>query len=370
MQKFTMISVIALFISVNITALSKDSVQIDFSMVEKGIEWIELVNSGAEPAAIKTHFMENVAPTPGCQAIIMHWSRFMEWNEETFYNFITEALDPHPDKSKMVNKDGTQSFFALRHMLWQTALKNLPQIRKDLQILKSTDFSKSITIARTFLPDEAILDVRFSFVLFGHSSAFSVGRENGYDYLQLPRTSDGALDREKIIRTFAHELHHSGFMNPTNEHTERFQLLGLLAAEGMATYFIDEIDANLSALKNSSDPMENAVAADWIKHNNNLAALYAQAAVDIQTFLNGTKEQNSILGFWLDGAKGPAYVLGADMIRTIDTYLGREQAISIAKDYRQFIHLYNQAAKNAQKKGKSSYIFPNEIETKISRLIQ
>ena len=58
-----------LFVHANPTE-SQDRVTIDFKMVEKGIEWLEFISSGASNKAIKKYFMTHVAPTNGCQSII------------------------------------------------------------------------------------------------------------------------------------------------------------------------------------------------------------------------------------------------------------------------------------------------------------
>ena len=54
-----------------------DNVMFDFEMVEKGIEWLEFINTGADDRAVKEFFMAEVAPTGGCRSIIHHWERFI-----------------------------------------------------------------------------------------------------------------------------------------------------------------------------------------------------------------------------------------------------------------------------------------------------
>lgn len=347
-----------------------DRVVIDFEMVRAGIDWLELVKSGAPEDEIKTAFMEKVAPTAGCQAIVMHWARFMEWDAGKLYDFIMEALAPNPDPEKLRNEDGSPSFFAMRHRLWQSALDDLPGMRRDLELLKKADLLRSVAIARRFLPAEAELDVRFSFVLFGHSTAFSVGRENGFDFLQLPRLADGALDLDRIGLTFAHELHHSGFAQPAVAQPQRLQLLGVLAAEGMPTYFIDEIDRRLPELKRIPDETARLMAAEWERHTADLPALYERAAADLLANFEQRIGQEEIMEFWMAGLKGPAYVLGADMIATIDRYLGRDEAVSIAADYRKCISLYNRAARKANEMGAEKFIFPQELQRRLAGLFE
>ena len=87
-------------------ATTPDLVTIDFEMVEKGIQWLEFINTGADDKAIKKYFMSHVAPTNGCQAIIHHWARFKEWNNETFYQFIMTAMERIPTDKKFKKEDG------------------------------------------------------------------------------------------------------------------------------------------------------------------------------------------------------------------------------------------------------------------------
>jgi len=73
-----------LFFAVVTMGLSVDSnpdqVKFNYVMVEKGIEWLKLIRSGAGEAEALDFFMQEVAPTRGCQAIIHHWERFRKWD--------------------------------------------------------------------------------------------------------------------------------------------------------------------------------------------------------------------------------------------------------------------------------------------------
>ncbi len=48
------------------------------------------------------------------------------------------------------------------------------------------------------------------FTLFGRSDAFSVGKENGFDFLQLPQNKE-CMAVYELKTFFAHDLHHFGF---------------------------------------------------------------------------------------------------------------------------------------------------------------
>jgi len=378
-MKKTVIALLSIFLLILSLVHSKppespDRVTIDFEMVEKGIEWLEFISTGASDEAIKNYFMTNVAPTKGCQSIIHHWARFMEWNNEIFYKFIMTALDRMPTDEKIKNRDGSLTALGRRRELWLKALKNTNKLKKDLENLKAIDFQQqSVQLAKKYLPAGAVLEADFYFVLFGHSTAFSVGKENGFDFLQLPKKADGEIDIGELTATFAHELHHTGFdyvmkknmKDVKNE--ENILLLGMLAAEGMPTYFIDQPWKHLAEYKTRPNSLYHEVAADWEKHSKRLKDLYKEAENDILANFEGKIAQKGLMEKWMSGYKGAGYVLGADMIGVIDKYLGREAALDLALDYRRLLVVYNQAARKAAQKGNKIFIFDDQLAEKICR---
>jgi len=229
------------------SAREEDMVTVDYEMAERALEWLEYINTGADEQSIRQFFLERVASTKGCQAIIHHWARFRKWDEEEFFRFIMEALGRIP--VELAEKGDRRAVASLerRMKFWEYALANPARIKRVLEDMKKTDLKKAtVALARRYLPDDAVVRNDFYFVLFGASTAFSVGKENGFDLLQLPKTKDGRLDVDQIVLTLAHELHHSGFSEcverntPRIQEDERIMLLGILAAEGMPTYFINK----------------------------------------------------------------------------------------------------------------------------------
>jgi hypothetical protein len=378
-MKKTLILLLSIFILTLLLVHSQsttppDRVTIDFEMVGKGIEWLEFISSGASAEAIKKYFMTNVAPTRGCQSIIHHWARFMAWNDETFYKFIMTALDLMPTDEKIKNKDGSLSALGRRRELWLKALKNTNILKKDLENLKTIDFNRqSIQMAKKYLPEEAVLETDFYFVLFGHSTAFSVGKENGFDFLQLPKKADGSIDIGELTTTFAHELHHTGFGYVMKKNMKDVKnegnilLLGILVAEGMPTYFIDQPWKHLEEYKTRTNSLYHEVAADWERHSQRLEELYKAAEKDILSNLEGKIAQKELMEKWMSGYKGAGYVLGADMIGVIDKYLGQKAALDLALDYRRLLIVYNQAARKAAQKGNKIFIFDEDLAEKICR---
>lgn len=345
----------------------EQTVIIDYQMAEKAIEWLEFIKDEHDLEKIKKYFMTEVAPTEGCQSIIKHWQRFRNWNEDIFFNFTMEALNRIPTDKSLKNEDGSLTSFGLRQSLWLQALNNTERLRADLKRLKEARLREAaLDLARKYLPEEADISNRFYVVLFGASSAFSVGEENGYDLLQLPKGPDGQLDLQNIVETFAHEMHHSGFLNCTDQHMsevknkERIMLPGILAAEGMPTHFINRVKENLHLLKSSPNEISRQLASQWEENLSRLPELYQEAEKDIELNMKGEIGQKEIFEKWVSGLQGAAYVLGSDMFSVIERYLGLEEAKNVARDYRLLLSVYNAAAEKARAAGENLFMFDKE----------
>jgi len=349
-----------------------DSVTFGFDMAEAGVEWVELVASSADDATLREVFFREVAPTAGCQAIIHHWQRFREWDEEIFYDFILEALDRKVSDAPLVDENAQPTVHGHSRRLWSAAVADVGQLRSNLEAVRSADIRDvALAKARRFLPAEADVSNHFHLVLFGASGAFSVGEENGFDLLQLKLLPNGEIDLEWLIDLFAHEIHHSGFSSVMEQSLgetaddSRIRLPGILVAEGMATYFTTPPFSELEGWRSSDDPTERGLAADWDSHLANMTALYAQAATDIEIGLNGGLTTDDLMDRWLGGMQGRAYGLGVDMMRTIETELGVETAVNLARDPRRLLTTYNRAAKTAREGGREAYLFDEALAMRL-----
>jgi len=341
-----------------------EGVHFDMTMAERGIEWLKFIKKGADEPEMKRVFLQHVAPTRGCRAIVHHWARFMEWDNEAFYRFIAEAMGRIPSKREIRNEDGTLTRFGARRELWTHALDHIEELEQRVRDIKAVNFAeRSLGLAKKYLPETATIQVDFYFVLFGGSNAFAVGKENGLDLLQIPLTDEGKPDIDEISLIIAHELHHRGFSSAADlgmkevQNEKNIMLLGILAAEGMPTYFIDKPFNHLDRFRASDDPLTREVASDWEKHSARLPELYREAERDLGRNLAGEMSQEQIMKTWLAGAKGAAYVLGCDMMSVIHRYLGLESALSIANDYRTFLAMYNRAALKANQNGEKRFVF-------------
>lgn len=346
-----------------------EHVSIDYNMADETINWLKLIKDGASDDEIHDYFMAHVAPTGGCQSIIHHWARFMDWDNDKFLTFVLEGLGKIESDSPLENEDGTLTNLGRRRMLWGSALENIDQLKKDIASLRQMHLTDTASaLAAKFLPEKAQLKANFYIVLFGGSSAFSVGEENGFDMLQMPRKADGSLDVEDALRTFAHELHHTGFAFLNDSlGSDKTRLVGILSAEGAPTYFVDSFVSRVDDYTKSGDPLQYDVARDWIKHQTRIKELYVEAAIDIERNLTDEESTKELFGKWMGGIKGAAYVLGADMYATIDRNLGLDAAKAVMADHRKMLLIYNEAARKANENGEDCFLFDDSLAARLAR---
>ena len=350
----------------------RDTVTVDFVMAERMVEWLEAAAAGASEEALRGLFFEKVAPTGGCQAIIKHWARFRDWDEELFFNFILEALGRVPVDAPLEDEHGQPTRLGWAHPLWQAAIENPQRVRRDIAALREANVQdRAVAAARRFLPDDAVATNEFFVVLFGASPAFSIGEQNGYDILQLPRLANGALDTERIIATFAHEIHHSGFTSASRAamgplaSNRSLSFVGMLVAEGMATTYLTPSFLELDHLRQSPNQADRAISADWDFHLPRLPELFSRAEAMIESSLDSPPPIERLVTDWLAGAAGPVYVLGVEMIRTIDRELGLEAVLELV-DFRRLLLIYNKAAQRAVERGDTAYVFDHDLAKRLA----
>lgn len=348
------------------SVIAASKVNVDYVMADKTIDWLEFINQGATDQQIESYFMENVAPTNGCQSIIHHWKRFREWDNDKFLQFILTGMGRIPTTDSLKNDDGSLTGLGRRSLLWHSALENPQRLRADLAALQVADVADSAqALALKYLPDGAEVDANFYVVMFGGSSAFSVGDENGFDLLQLPRTPDGSIDVHEVLRTFAHEMHHCGFDDSTVK--KETQLAAIITAEGMPTYFIDGFPGKVEEMAKSGDVTSREVARVWQENQSRLPELYRMAEEDISLCLDNKADRNELFDKWMGGLKGPAYVIGADIMSVIAENLGVDSARVLAHDYRQMLSMYNHVATLANNRGEHHYIFDDALAKRLAR---
>ncbi|HDP94245.1 MAG TPA: hypothetical protein ENN40_02665 [Candidatus Aminicenantes bacterium] len=372
-QRFALSLISAIIMCTFAPARSGGTSELDLSMPMATLEWLAFVRAGHTDADIREHFMRHVAPTPGCRVIIHHWARFRkDWNAETFLDFILQALDRIPAPGPEKAADGTLTSFGRRKALWTDALRHPERLERLIQQLQNRpQMAAARARAAAALPPDTPLDNRFYLVTFGASTAFSVGSENGLDLLQLPLNADGRIDLGEVQRILAHELHHTGFFYWLNRNLPDLKiapvmLAGILAAEGMASHFIDRVPDHLAEFRQRKNSIYEQVAADWQRHTANLPALYERSEKDMRDMLKGSLKPVDAQKWWMAGAKGPAYILGAHMIACIEKELGRRAVFVVVRDFRALLTTYNRAAHRAKLRGEHPFVFSADLAASLA----
>lgn len=343
---------------------TRNEVIFDYTGAEKMIEWLGKMKKGTSMENLEHEFFSDVVTTKGYKAILSHWSRFFEWNEEILFDWIMIRLGKKQFDDPVIERDANKEFFEYSKNLWQKALADPQKLATDLQQLKELNVKeRSIDLARNYLPPEVKLNAKFYIVLFGASGAFSVGDVNGFDLLQLMRKQDGSIFTEEVMRLFAHELHHTGFTYFREHHAvendddNKLYLLKLLVSEGTPTALINDMP---EALKYYTGETGENLRKDWEFALNHKDSLYARVEEDVLKSME-SGWTDSMFRRWMGGWQGPAYVIGADIVRTIYDHLGKEALFKTFKDVRILPEIYNNAAKLAQEKGKDKYLFSEEF---------
>ena len=146
---------------------------------------------------------------------------------------------------------------------------------------------------------------------------------------------------------------------------ERIMLVGILAAEGMPTHFINRTREKVNEMKASSSEFSRQLASEWEYNLSRLPQLYQEAEKDIELNMKGEIGQKEIFEKWVSGLQGPAYVLGSDMFSVIERYLGLEEAKNVARDYRLLLSVYNRAAEKARAAGENLFLFDKDLVRRL-----
>ncbi|MDQ7816915.1 MAG: DUF5700 domain-containing putative Zn-dependent protease [Melioribacteraceae bacterium] len=347
--------------------ISNDSIVFNFEMAENTISFINYARFEPDLKKVKERFYQSIATTDGYRCLIKHLSRFNQWDDEKYFDYLINVTGIVNGNVQNVNDKND-----IAKKIWKKAFIQTDSLKKIIEKLKEYELnSKALILARKYLPLESNINISFFFIIHGSTPAFSLGKSNAIDLLHIPKKKDGEPDIERLITIIAHEIHHSGFFdyiqknNPGCLTDNRFTLLGTMVAEGMPTYYINQMPDKLNELKNSDSVFDLEVAKDWEKYGSNLITLFKKAEIDIKRNLDNSLIQDEIFNDWMKGAQGAAYVLGANMFYIIDKYLGLEYAIEVLKDFKKLLAVYNQAVYLAQNDSKTFFLFDNELITLI-----
>ena len=342
-------------------------------MAEQSLDLLQLAKTDVTSDSLKDYFNKYIAPTKGFKCLIKHFSRINKWDSDKFYDHLLNSIKNQFGQESLYDDSGELNFSVRSKILWREAFNNIDSLRSIITYLKSLDLrTPTYNKAKKYLPENSSINIKFYFVLSGGSPAFSIGKENGIDILQLPQLSNGELNLQRLLDNISHENHHSGLFSYLSDHSpslledSRFILLGTLMAEGIPTYYINNQPEKLNEVYQTNDPLDKQVFADWNKHLSNIDELYRIAELDILKSIEVMLTEKELYERWLSGAQGAAYILGTDMFYIIDKCFGKVAAIEIIQDVRKFLYYYNEAAIRLNETNR--FLFNAELVEKIMNI--
>ena len=242
---------------------------------------------------------------------------------------------------------------------WEKYYGDLSLFEKRLLQLEATPLPKlireGVQYAQSWLPPEwKIPDFYFPVIPNGGSPAFTIDGSQGYDFFQLPEDASGKIDIKRLVGTIAHESHHLGVATAQPEsltpaEVVAFRVLNLAVAEGTATKFasgappgcVPEIaGAPFNIFTPELTQSWNALLADEAELVQHQATQFDRA---LSGDLSSEAFDTDLREYWLSGAVGRAYVVGAEMFGAIHLAFGKEAVFAAMKDPRQLFSLYNKA---------------------------
>lgn len=343
-------------------------------MARKGIEWMKMIRKGGNKAGHLKFFKEKISITPGADAIIKYWRSLTKGDLPGLDTYFYHLLKKREPGEKWNFSILTKEWYRRSRELFLRVYRKPDFYKKILDKLESQGIEgKAMALAGECLPEINLDDIEIEFIFFGHSLAFSVENRCVYDFLQIPLDKKGNIYFDEVIETLAHEIHHLGFNRISEKavrgvvNKEKLALIWMLASEGIPTFYIDKPFIRLDEYKKRDDVLYRRIAADWVKHENNLRDLYIEAENEIALSLKGGLSLTAVRWKWNEGIKGAVYVLGSDMVSVVDEFLGKEAVMDIIRDYRKILEIYNRAAKTGNRTGRDLYVFSDRIAGDVSR---
>jgi len=242
---------------------------------------------------------------------------------------------------------------------WIKYYSNLALYENELRQLEAVDLHKLINdgvrYAQEWLPPEwKIPSFYLAVIPNGGSPAFAIEGAQGYDFLQLAQVRPGEIDMNWLVGTVAHESHHLGMrtaapagLSPVD--AMAYRVVNLSIAEGVATYFISGSPAGRAPAFPGArfHIFEADLAKAWDERVAQEEELVQHQAALLDRAVAGKLTENEfnteLREYWLSGAVGRAYVLGADMFGAIYVAFGKEGVFSAIQDPRQLFRLYDAA---------------------------
>ena len=245
MEKINLRFAVFVFMFSGSIAFSQN-VETDISACKNTLLIFEQLSSDIPKETIEST-IDSILHTKPYRVMFQHYNRDWRPNhlpEDVFKRMILSLKFPNEYK----HGENQRADAMLKY--WKQAYENLDDFKQKIRFLENANLSeliqKGVSNAQNWLPTSMnIPDFYFFVHPNGGSSAFAIDGNQGYDFFQLGKTTDGSIELQSLINTISHESHHLGLKvsQPrfyTKKDSLAYNYLLTFVAEGTATKFVDK----------------------------------------------------------------------------------------------------------------------------------
>jgi hypothetical protein len=283
-----------------------------------------------------------------------HWQKLFATEPYQRLKVREAAIAKRFNAPEIVLKDEDFKSFVLSEDL----LKRAPELRATLDRWKHANLQQTGQRVLQYLPPSAVIRAKVYPTIKPNTNSFVWETStNPAIFLYLnPQVSEA-----KFENTVAHELHHIGLASALADYEKRIQSLPELpraVAEAMSAF--GEGLAMLAAAGGPDvDPHAASSPEEHARWNHDMANfdsdLQAVNAFFLDVlhgkFANQDAIEEKASSFY--GAQGPWYTVGYKMAVMVEKRFGRQALIETMLDPRRLLVLYNQAAEEQNRAGKT-----------------
>jgi hypothetical protein len=291
--------------------------------------------------ALPERELDEALATPGYQLFIDHHNRFSpgSFTWDHFRAMLAAAVSD--------NKSYIPPASRLARMLnaFSAALLRLQELEERLAQIEQPGWQERASArALRWLPEDASLAAEVYFLLDGASGGYVLDTRIGMDLLQ----PNGRIDQlEGVI---AHELHHVGFASlapapgETGSASPEAGLAGLFLGEGSAT-----------ALVYGQPRPGDEGYGEWEEHERQMPGYFAMTRQYLKRVAGGEvaaeQFEQDVPAMYLRGRWGVGYAIGAVMVRTVLSALGKDALLACMRRPETFIETYRRAVSSLRAAG-------------------
>lgn len=336
----------------------------DYEGAELMLRVLERIEQGQIPGEEE---LDRVLQTDAYQTFLQHHNRFKAGTltGEHWRTMVRGLASGDWDATQL--EDPTRARLERMHSSLQGALGRTGLFRRALSAFAATDLPpRAAEDASRYLPEGLGFECKFYLLLDGMSNGYALPGRFILDLLQMPITDQGEVNLDRVKAVLAHELHHLGVAELERTFLARVQMdsgrylalefVGGWLGEGSATHLLTMVT-----------PESGSEAwACWNDHLRHLEEHYRRgetlALRLLEGLVSGDEAMAEIRSFFAGGLYGPAYVMGAEMVRTILEVYDLDSLIACLEDPRLFVKIYNEAARSLNHTdGGSRYIFDRDL---------